>query len=119
MPGRVTEVNMTKPNRLLLCLSIAAALTLATGCQEKAPTDKAVEAPKEAAEKTAEAFRDTVKKAEEGAEKALDKAKDAVKDGTEAAKEGVKKAGDAVKQGVEKTGEALEKAGEKIKSLGK
>ncbi|GDY19889.1 hypothetical protein LBMAG56_12340 [Verrucomicrobiota bacterium] len=66
----------------ILPLFIVGVLAFAAGCQEKTPT-----------------------------EKAIDKTKDAVKEGADAVKEGAKKTGDAIKDGADKVGEKLKDLG--------
>ena len=77
--------NQTKPENFMkriLPLIIAGLLAVAAGCQEKSPT-----------------------------EKAIDKTKDAVKEGADAVRDGAKKTGDAIKDGAEKVGEKLKEVG--------
>ena len=66
----------------ILPLIIVGVLAVATGCQEKTPT-----------------------------EKAIDKTKDAMKEGAEAVKDGAKKTGEAIKDGAEKVGDKLKDIG--------
>ena len=66
----------------ILPLLIISLLSLGTACQEKSPT-----------------------------EKAIDKTRDAVKDGADAVKDGAKKTTDAIKDGADKVGEKLKDIG--------